>query len=181
MQNGKITYLDEGQVTVILEHMKLPVTSGTAKNLQSEIVGIDTAYSRGLRIKMLLEAFDRELEAENKSLAAEVSSLKADNSALKVKVATLEVNNAALLKHSSSFEAYQQFRWALARFNGFVGYGKRKGISLSRWLKILAIPGFGLKQLKDVLFFNCFFDFDILPSKQALDSGAVVYSGGLLW
>jgi phage antirepressor YoqD-like protein len=47
--NGKATYLDEAQVTVILEHMKRPVTSGTAKNLQSETVGIETSQRMTVR------------------------------------------------------------------------------------------------------------------------------------
>jgi hypothetical protein len=51
MQNGKTTYLSEKQVTVILEKMKQPVSSGTVSNLQSQIAGTETALTPALSKK----------------------------------------------------------------------------------------------------------------------------------
>jgi transposase len=44
MQNGKTTWLDGKQQTIILEKMKQPVSSGTVANLQSQIAGVETAF-----------------------------------------------------------------------------------------------------------------------------------------
>jgi phage antirepressor YoqD-like protein len=76
MENGKATYLTETQVTVILEKMKMPVSSGAKSNLQFEIVGIDTMKSRALRIEMLHRQIETEMEAEIAELRAEKEAMK---------------------------------------------------------------------------------------------------------
>jgi hypothetical protein len=52
-QNGKQTWLDEKQATVIIEVMKAPVSSGTKSNLASEMQGIETERSDEFRLAML--------------------------------------------------------------------------------------------------------------------------------
>jgi hypothetical protein len=84
-ENGKRTLLDEKQVTIILEAMKAPKSSGTKANLAAqtqgiettpvasgrkskllfETEGIDTARSRALRIDLLHRRIEAETQAEH--------------------------------------------------------------------------------------------------------------------
>jgi DNA-binding Lrp family transcriptional regulator len=64
MEKGKETYLNEAQVTIVLESVKTPVSSGTVANLQSQIVGVETAQSRALRIDLLHRQIEAEMQAE---------------------------------------------------------------------------------------------------------------------
>jgi hypothetical protein len=74
-QNGKLTLLNEAQVTVIVEALKKPVSSGTKSNLLSEMEGIETTKSRALRIDLL----HRQIEAE---MQGEIDELKVENRSL---------------------------------------------------------------------------------------------------
>jgi transposase-like protein len=76
MRNGKATLLNEKQVTIILEKMKQPVSSGTAANLQSQIAGTETALTPALRLEMLYRQID-EIKA------AEIARLKLDRKTLR--------------------------------------------------------------------------------------------------
>jgi predicted transcriptional regulator len=53
MRTGKTTYLDERQVTIILEKMKKPISSGRLSNLQFETDKLETALSPALKLEML--------------------------------------------------------------------------------------------------------------------------------
>jgi hypothetical protein len=64
MKNGKVTWLDKKQITVILEKMKQPVSSGTVSNLQSQIIGTETALTPALRLAMLYRQIDEIKTAE---------------------------------------------------------------------------------------------------------------------
>jgi phage antirepressor YoqD-like protein len=64
MRNGKLTYLNEAQVTIVLERMKKPVSSGAAANLQFQIAGSETSQSRVLRIYLLHRQIEEEMQAE---------------------------------------------------------------------------------------------------------------------
>jgi hypothetical protein len=78
MQNGKATLLDDRQVTIILEKMKQPVSSGTVSNLQSQITGTETALTPALKLEMLYRQID-----EIKT--AELARVKAENTRLQIK------------------------------------------------------------------------------------------------
>ena len=70
MENGKTTYLNEKQVTVILETMKRGVafthhvTGGDITAYNSGIVGTETSQSRALRIDLLHRQIEAEMQAE---------------------------------------------------------------------------------------------------------------------
>jgi phage antirepressor YoqD-like protein len=64
MENGKTTYLNETQITVILEKMKQESGIGAGVNLQNQIVGTETAQSRALRIDFLHRQIEAEMQAE---------------------------------------------------------------------------------------------------------------------
>jgi hypothetical protein len=70
-ENGKLTLLSEEQVTIIVEVMKTPKSSGRKSNLAFEMQGIDTTRSRTLRIDLL----HRQIEAEMQS---EIDELRTD-------------------------------------------------------------------------------------------------------
>jgi predicted transcriptional regulator len=76
MRNGKATYLDEKQVTIILEKMKKPVSSGTVANLQSQIIGMETALSPALRLEMLYRQIDEIKTAEIARLNADLAATR---------------------------------------------------------------------------------------------------------
>jgi hypothetical protein len=79
MRNGKVTLLDKKQVTVILEKMKRPVSSGTTANLQSQIAGTETVLTPALRLEILYRQID-----EIKT--AEIARLKLDREALQIRL-----------------------------------------------------------------------------------------------
>jgi hypothetical protein len=83
MQNGKTTWLDNKQQTIILEKMKQPVSSGTVANLQSQIVGTETALTPALKLEILYRQID-----EIKT--AEIARLKQDNENLKIRLSEHE-------------------------------------------------------------------------------------------
>jgi hypothetical protein len=76
MENGKTTYLTDRQITVILEKMKQPVSSGMVANLQSEIVGVETNQSRFLRLKLLQEEQNHIYDAIIADQQREIDRLK---------------------------------------------------------------------------------------------------------
>ena len=76
MKNGVTTLLTEAQVTVILERMKQPVSSGTVVNLQSQIVGIETSHSRILKLQILQKQMQDIYEAEITDLKAKIKDDK---------------------------------------------------------------------------------------------------------
>jgi DNA-binding Lrp family transcriptional regulator len=94
LQNGKVTYLNEEQITVILEHMKQPVSSGSVNNLQSQIVGIDTSKSRVFRVDLLHRQIEAEMLTEidelRQSLAATTKTLTETRELLEYRTAGLE-------------------------------------------------------------------------------------------
>jgi hypothetical protein len=55
-ENGKRTLLNEAQVTVIVEAMKKPISSGAKSNLTFQMEGIDTTKSRALALPRNLAA-----------------------------------------------------------------------------------------------------------------------------
>jgi phage antirepressor YoqD-like protein len=83
MENGKTTYLNEAQITVILERIKKTTSEhrgAESVNLQRSVVGIETTHSRAFRIELL----HKQIEAE---LNAEIAELKAENAGLAPKAA----------------------------------------------------------------------------------------------
>ena len=79
-ENGKQTLLDERQVTVILEAMKAPVSSGHKSNLLFELEGVETSQSRVLRLQILQKQMQDIYDAE-------IAELKAKTEADRPKVA----------------------------------------------------------------------------------------------
>jgi ribosomal protein S13 len=75
-RNGKPTLLTEEQVTVLVEAIKSPISSGTKANLASQTQGIDTAKSRALRINLLHRRIEAEMQAEINELDAELSTTR---------------------------------------------------------------------------------------------------------
>ena len=82
-ENGKQTLLDERQVTLILEAMKSPVSSGTKSNLAAQMQGTETGQSRVLKLRLLqrqmrdiYEAEIADLKAENVKLADDLQSTR---------------------------------------------------------------------------------------------------------
>jgi hypothetical protein len=80
-RNGKITLLDDEQVTLIVEAMKTAKSSGAKSNLAFQMQGVETGKSRLLRMKILQEEMNalyeaeiRDLKAENRVLTARVES-----------------------------------------------------------------------------------------------------------
>jgi hypothetical protein len=78
IQNGVKTYFDEREVTLILESIKKPVSSGAKNNLVNEIQGIETALTPALRLEMLYRQID-----EIKT--AEIARLKQEHEALQTR------------------------------------------------------------------------------------------------
>ena len=76
-ENGKLTLLDERQVTVILEAMKADKSSGTKSNLAAQVQGIDTTKSRALRIDLLHRRIEAEMQGEIDELKGKLASAKA--------------------------------------------------------------------------------------------------------
>jgi phage antirepressor YoqD-like protein len=74
MQNGVTTYLTEDQATLILEKMKRESGIGAGVNLQKQIVGIETSQSRALRIELLHQQIEAELQAEITELKAKAET-----------------------------------------------------------------------------------------------------------
>lgn len=75
-ENGKLTLLDERQVTVILEAMKADKSSGTKSNLAAQVQGIDTTKSRALRIDLLHRRIEAEMQGEIDELKGELSAAR---------------------------------------------------------------------------------------------------------
>jgi predicted transcriptional regulator len=73
MRTGKTTYLDERQVTIILEKMKKPISSGRLSNLQFETDKLETALSPALKLEMLYRQIDEIKTAEIARLNAELT------------------------------------------------------------------------------------------------------------
>ncbi len=73
-ENGKPTFLDEQQVTLILEAMKTPVSSGAKSNLLNEIEGIQTSQSRVLKLHILQKQMQEIYEAEIAELKAQAET-----------------------------------------------------------------------------------------------------------
>ena len=87
-ENGKMTLLNESQVTVILEAMKAKETGGSfhkreaGDTFHNEIEGMKTSQSRAVRIAVLAkrqQEIDRQIQAE---MQAEISELRAENTRL---------------------------------------------------------------------------------------------------
>jgi transposase len=76
MENGKTTYLNETQITIVLEKMKRESGIGAGVNLQNEIVGIETNQSRFLRLKLLQEEQNHIYEAIIADQQHEIDRLK---------------------------------------------------------------------------------------------------------
>jgi uncharacterized membrane-anchored protein len=89
MQNGKVTLLDERQVTIILEKMKQGapfahhVAGGDVAAYNSGITGTETALTPALKLEMLYRQID-----EIKT--AEIARLKQDREALKIRLSEAE-------------------------------------------------------------------------------------------
>jgi hypothetical protein len=66
-QNGKLTLLDERQVTLIIEAMKIPIASGRKSSLLFQTEGVETGLSKELRLAQVYKeaaALERELKEE---------------------------------------------------------------------------------------------------------------------
>jgi DNA-binding transcriptional regulator YhcF (GntR family) len=74
VENGKTTYLDEKQVTVLLEKMKMEKSSGSKSNLVFQMQGMQTALSPILQLKMLQEQMNRIYDAEIARLQADLAA-----------------------------------------------------------------------------------------------------------
>jgi hypothetical protein len=75
-QNGKLILLTEDQVTVLVEAIKSPVSSGTKANLAAQTQGIDTAKSRALRIDLLHRRIEAEMQAEIDELQNDLAATR---------------------------------------------------------------------------------------------------------
>jgi predicted transcriptional regulator len=96
METGKKTYLNEAQVTVILEHIKKPVSSGALSNLQFETDRLETSKSKEFRLAMLYKESAR-LEHELRVEAEEkLSETRRDLAAERSKTAEITQENTDL-------------------------------------------------------------------------------------
>jgi hypothetical protein len=84
-ENGKLTLLNEEQVTVILEAMKR--TKNNQYDLASSLQGIDTTKSRALRIDLLHRQIEAEMQGEIDELK---TALAAANDLLEKRTTGLE-------------------------------------------------------------------------------------------
>jgi hypothetical protein len=86
MQNGKATFLDEKQVTIILESIKKSTAEHRGLesiNLQRSVAGTETALTPALKLEMLYRQID-----EIKT--AEIARLKQDREALQIRLSEAE-------------------------------------------------------------------------------------------
>jgi len=118
-RNGKITRLDEWQVTLILEVMKAKETGAgfhkkeSGSTFHNVIEGVETAQSRAVRIAVLAQKqkeIDRQIQTE---LEAEIGDLRAENKALERK---LEISDQLLTNRTTGLSTYQR----IAEAGGFV-------------------------------------------------------------
>jgi hypothetical protein len=78
-ENGKQTFLNENQATLIIEAMKQGAKENHSNTLLSSMQGVETSKSRALRIELLHKQIEAELEVE-------IAELRAKNEALEVEV-----------------------------------------------------------------------------------------------
>jgi len=110
-QNGKITLLNEAQVTVILEAMKAKETGAgfhkkeTGSTFHNVIEGVETAHSRAVRIAVLTQKqreIDQQIQAE---LQAEIVELRAKNKSL---ANNLQATENLLTERETGLSTYQR-------------------------------------------------------------------------
>jgi len=138
MKNGVTTYLTETQVTVILEKLKIPVSSGAKSNLQFEIAGVETSQSRVLKLQMLQKQMQNIYEAE-------IADLKAKAEADKPKVEFYD-------QVAGSGDAIS-IREVAAILN-IPGWGQNRIFALLRGLKILDIRNVPYREYQDRGYFR---------------------------
>jgi phage antirepressor YoqD-like protein len=103
MRNGKTTYLNEAQATVVLESIKKSTAEHRgleSVNLQRSVVGVETTQSRALRINLL----HRQIEAE---MRAEIDEQKARAERAESKLAIAEPKAAFFDQVADSQDALQ--------------------------------------------------------------------------
>jgi hypothetical protein len=77
-KNGKTTWLDEKQVTIILEAMKQAQHNQKKDTLQAALQGVETTQSRAVRIAVLAQR-QQEIEWQIKAeMQAEIDELRHD-------------------------------------------------------------------------------------------------------
>jgi hypothetical protein len=104
-QNGKITLLNEAQVTLILEAMKATCGQGQNIALQDNLQGMNTANSRALRIAILAQqqhTIDLQIQAE---MQDEINELKAENTSL---VSSLQATKSLLTDREAGLRVIQR-------------------------------------------------------------------------
>ena len=133
-QNGKITLLNEAQVTVILEAMKAKETGAgfhkkeTGSTFHNVIEGVETAHSRAVRIAVLTQKqreIDQQIQGE---LQAEIVELRAKNKSL---ANNLQATENLLTERTTGLSTYQRIAesggLALTDRDDVLGtYGRRK-------------------------------------------------------
>jgi predicted transcriptional regulator len=160
MQNGKTTYLDERQVTVILEKMKQGaafahhVTDGDVATYNSGIAGTETALTPALKLEMLYRQIDEIKDAEIAKLRAENAELRAK--AEDTELAKLRVENAEL--RSKALTA------GLITDEG-------GGVSMKGLSAVIGNPRLGPKALSFRLKLDLFIDGRNRPFRQTVDEG----------
>ena len=120
--NGRRTLLDERQVTLILEAMKAPVSSGHKSNLAVQLQGIETSQSRVLKLQTLQRQMQDIYEAE-------IADLKAENEAVK---GNLRATQYLLSERETGLAAIQRIAEAGGlmmsdRDDLLAAYGRREG------------------------------------------------------
>jgi ribosomal protein S13 len=75
-KNGKLTLLTEEQVTVLVEAIKSPVSSGTKANLAAQTQGVETALTAALKLDMLYRQIDEIKTAEIARLNADLAATR---------------------------------------------------------------------------------------------------------
>jgi hypothetical protein len=150
MQQGVTTYLSEAQATAV----KLAITSQLESMQPPQNCGSGSKVTTRLEKELIIRQamlFQDEIIADLESDNAEVSVLKAGNAALQLRVSVLQEENTDLMKRSRDLAAHKHLQAAFDRFNTFIGEGRRENFGLRRWVKLLAIPGFGEVWLKRIL------------------------------
>jgi len=130
-QNGVQTLLDEKQVAIIVEAMKVAQPNQHSDTLQGSLQGIETTQSRAIRIAVLAERrieierqFAAELEAELAEEREKNELLTRQNEALEVKAREA----APKLDHYDQCMAISRTPdiFALFRFHIQIGRGEQK-------------------------------------------------------
>lgn len=89
-ENGKPTYWNEEEITIVLEFMKKNSGIGAGTTLSNELTGISTTLTPALRIKNAMLEMQSAYEEELANLKAKNIEVIEENGQLKLQVNTLK-------------------------------------------------------------------------------------------